>query len=467
LFLDWGITSALIKYLSQYRHENKPENQRVLIESALLLNTFIGTALSLALYTTSPYIAQNVFKQTELEALMKYSSFSLIGQSLLNVSWAVAVGYERMELRIGTTIVYSFLKSITGPILIYIGYGPIGAIFGDTGSIIISGIIGLFFVWVILRSETSMKASMSHIEGMRFLFQYGYPLFLSALIVGFIPSINNFLLALNVSNELIGNYNAGIRFSALISFFDMPIATVMFPLLSKLENDHLALQKVYQSSVKYTAIIILPVASVIAVLADPLVTILYDHGYEQTPLFVKLYMLSFFLAGFGRINTGNLLKGIRETHVNLRASVLNFVTTIPLSLLFIPRLGVIGLLFSSLIGSTIALAYRLNWVRKNMSFTIKWRASIKTVLAAAVAFIVSTLHIFLLHSSPWIEIITGGLLYLATYITVITTLRILTPTDLDNMEIIVKNTGSYSSTFILFTRVIRKLSGYDNKRRIR
>ena len=461
LFGDWGVSSALIKYLSQYRHEDKPENRRLLIESALILNTIIGVALSLVLYVSSPYIAQNVFKQPEIEALIKYSSLSLVGNSFLRTSWAVTVGYERMELRIGTTILYSLLKSIIGPVLIYLGYGPVGAILGDSAPVLFAGMIGLVFIWVLWRSETPVKPSLTHIGGMRFLLQYGYPLFLSALIMGVIPSINNFLLALNVSNELIGNYNAGIRFSALISFFSMPIATVMFPLFSKLENDHKTLKTVYQNSVKFTAIVILPIAMAITALAEQIVPVLYDTGFEHTPLFMKIYMPIFILNGFGGINTENLLNGIKETRVNLHASVVGFLTTVPLSFILIPRIGVIGLMTATILGSTTGLAYRLNWVQNNLKFTILWGTSTKTLLASIAAYLTTSIFISLIQTNPWIQLTLGGLLYLATYITAIITLKILTSIDLNYMETIFSSLGSFSNVFIRILRVIEKLSGYQ------
>jgi stage V sporulation protein B len=458
---DWGVSSALTKYLSQYRHEDKPENRRLLIESALIMNTIIGIALSFALYLSSSYIAQNLFKQPEIEILIKYSSLSLIGTSFLRTSWAVAVGYERMELRIGTTIIYSLLKSIVGPVLVYLGYGPVGAILGGSTPVLFSGMIGLVIIWTLWRSETPIKPSMNHIEGMQFLLQYGYPLFLSALIAGVIPSITSFLLALNVSNELIGNYNAGIRFSTLIAFFSMPIATVMFPLFSKLENDYIALKTVYQNSVKFTAIVILPVAMVITALADQIVTVIYDTGYEQTPLFMKIYLLIFILNGFGGINTGNLLNGLQETRVNLHASIVGFLTTIPLSFILIPRIGVIGLMTASILGSTIGLAYRLNWVQSNLKFTILWGTSTKTLIASAAAYLATTLFVSLIQTNPWIQLTLGGLLYLATYFTAIITLKILTPTDLNYMETIFSSLGPFSNVFLMILRVIGKLSGYQ------
>jgi O-antigen/teichoic acid export membrane protein len=461
LFIDWGVTPALIKYLALFRYENKPENRRLIVESALILNTTLGVMFSLVLFFASPYIAQNVFKQPEIAILIKYSSFSIIGNSLLRISWAVAIGYERMELRIGTTIVYSLLKSVAGPILIFLGYGPVGAILGEVGPVLFSSIIGLVFIWILWQSEPPVKPSMNHVEGMFFLLKFGYPLFLSALIGGIIPSLNNFILALNVSNELIGNYTAGIRFSALISFFSMPIATVMFPLFSKLENDSIALKTVYQNSVKFTAIIILPVAAVIIALADQIVIVLYDQGYEYTSLFMKIYMLIFILPGFGQINTGNLLNGLRETHVNLRGSVMSLLINVPLSFILIPRLGVLGLLIAMISGSVSGLLYRLIWVQKKMKFTILWRASIKTFLAAVGAFIISTVFISLIQVNPLIELISGGLVYLASYIAGVIRLKILSPTDLNYIETIFRSLGEFSKIFTLVILLMRKLSGYN------
>ena len=55
---------------------------------------------------------------------------------------------------------------------------------------------------------------------------------------------------------------------------------------------------------------ILPVAAVITVGVDHIVSVLYDTGYEHTPLFMRIYMLIFVLHRFCWINTGSLLNGL-------------------------------------------------------------------------------------------------------------------------------------------------------------
>ena len=64
---------------------------------------------------------------------------------------------------------------------------------------------------------------------------------------------------------------------------------------------------------------------------------------------MQMYLLLIFLQGFGDLTTGTLLNSLRETRVNYRASAVIAITTVPLSIFLIPRLGVVGLLIATLV----------------------------------------------------------------------------------------------------------------------
>ena len=96
----------------------------------------------------------------------------------------------------------------------------------------------------------------------------------------------------------------------------------------------------------------------------------------------------------------------------------------------------------------------------NLKFTILWGTSTKTLLASAAAYLTTALFVSLTQTNPWVELTLGGLLYLATYITGIITLKIPTPTDLNYMETIFSTLGPFSKIFTLFTQLVRKHSGY-------
>ena len=58
---------------------------------------------------------------------------------------------------------------------------------------------------------------------------YGFPSYAGSLLTGSLSYLSSFLMAIYVSNTLIGNYSAALNFIALMSFVLIPISTTLFP----------------------------------------------------------------------------------------------------------------------------------------------------------------------------------------------------------------------------------------------
>ena len=100
----------------------------------------------------------------------------------------------------------------------------------------------------------------------------GYRYRLAILSEVFFIQFYFFLLAIYVANNaLIGNYNLAQNFLVLITFVTSPINTMLFPAFSKFDGDteQTTLENVYQSSVKYSTLLVMPVIAAMMALAGP------------------------------------------------------------------------------------------------------------------------------------------------------------------------------------------------------
>lgn len=67
--------------------------------------------------------------------------------------------------------------------------------------------------------------------------EYRLPLSVSTILTGLLSQFYNFLMVIYCSDSMIGNYSIALNFSMLITFFTVPIATVLFPAFSKLGSE--------------------------------------------------------------------------------------------------------------------------------------------------------------------------------------------------------------------------------------
>jgi O-antigen/teichoic acid export membrane protein len=444
LLINVGTDQALIKYLSQFRYERKSENLRRLTESGIIISFAFGLFYSLVTYFSAGFLANRLFHEPEIEVLLKIFSIAILGQSLITTSWAVIIGYERMSLKSYHSIFYSILKSLTGPILVYLGYGPVGAALGEAGPMMFAGVLGLVFVYIIWRSVRKSQPTLSHLEGMKMLLVYGYPLFFSNLIVGIRPYLNTYLLSQFVANNLIGNYSVATKFSALIGFVVTPISQTVLPLFSKFEKRQNELEYVYKASIKYTSLIVYPMVAAITAMSPQIIEILYSDAYPQASLYMKLYLALFFFTGLGSLSNLRLLNSQHMTKTSLNINLLQNLVTLPLNIILIPRYGVIGLLISELIGPRVGTIYSLWVIKRDFGFAPDYQVTIKTFIPSLTGFVIASLVFSMVLWNPWLELFSGGLLVLLIYLGGLVVLGALTKRDVHDIRIITESIGPIS-----------------------
>jgi stage V sporulation protein B len=434
LFSDLGVNSALVRYLSQFRHEENYDALKSYIKAGLLINASIGVLLSVIVYALSGLLA-GIFNQPDLDLLIKIGSVNVLAQSMLSTAQSIFTGFERMELQSYTTILFATLKTLIGPVLIWLGYGPVGAIIGLTLPYIVAGSLGVFLVMFLLVSRLNKDGGESLLGTGRTMLIYGYPLFFSTFLSGGLGQLNNFLLALYVSSDLMGNYNAATNFGVLISFLTQPIATALFPLFSKLnfrKDDSLKI--VFQSTVKYAALITMPIVTVLVTLSDQIIRIVYAHGFSYASQFLWIYTLNFIFNAVGAISLSNLLNSQGRTDINLRMTLSALIIGLPLCFVLIPTYGVLGLLIIQLLASKPGLFYGLWWIKRNFGFTVDWLSSVKILFVSLCTWAITRIILSLLGLRYLYEFFVGGFLIVVLFLLLLPLTETIDREDIRNIR---------------------------------
>ena len=458
LLMSLGVQPAIVKYLAQYRHEGKTEYLRVFIEAGLIINLVSSVVLTFVVYLLSGFIANTIFNEAAQELFIKYLSISIIGQAFSTLAQGITVGYERMELRSLISIAYSFIKSIISPILVYIGLGTLGAVLGQTSPLLLSGAIGIFFIALIYRNEKAEQSPITHLEAIKTILTYGFPLYLASLLGGLLPQIYTTLLGVWETNERIGNYSVAMNFSVLLSFVTLPISTTIFPLFSKLKPEQGELAFLYRNAVKYSTLFGYPIIFTTVALADQIITILFRHKYIYAAYYLRIYMLTFLLIGLGSVCNGSLLNGQNRTDINFKSTLAKFVVSLPLSFYAIQTYGVVGLLYTYFVTAAVNTGINFVYIRRIFGFKINFQFLVKMLLISLVASFSAYEFTGMISLHPWIEFFTGGLLSVLIYFVGIVVTKALTKQDYTYLLKLSDSFGPFSNVFRRLVNVLISFS---------
>ncbi|MDD1751508.1 MAG: oligosaccharide flippase family protein [Methanotrichaceae archaeon] len=445
IFRDWGIPSAMIRYAAQYRAEDRATEVRSILLSGLIFEIALGLALTLVSLTLSDYLAVSVFDRPTIAPLIQIASFSILAGSLISAATAAFTGTDRLEVNSIMLICESVIKTALMIGLVYMGLSTSGAVIGFTTAAVIAGLIGMILTWSIYKKlprhagfKLEIKAYITE------MLRYGVPLSISAIVAGFLAQYYAFILPIyEPSDAIIGNYRIAQNFVVLIGFFATPITTVLFPAFSKLDfqKDKEALKNVFQFSIKYASLLVVPVATLVMSLSDPAVSTIFGTTYGTASLFLALLAISYLYAALGNLSAGNLLSSQGQTKLVLILALVTAAIGFPVGTILIPLFGVIGSIVGSLTVGFPSLFIALYWIRKHYNLTVDWSSSAKITLSSGVTGALTYLIVSQLNFASWLRLIIGVIIFVLILIPAMLFTRAITKPDLANLRVMIAALG--------------------------
>jgi O-antigen/teichoic acid export membrane protein len=462
IFRDWGVNQAMIRYTAQYRAEERTQEIRSIFMSGLIFEIILGILLSIVSFVLADFIATNVFNRPTIAPLIRIASFSILASGLVSAATAAFTGTERMKLSSVMIISHAIIRTTLIIVLVLFGFSTSGAVIGFMSATLIAGVIGILLMWTIYRQLPKPITLKLEIKAYtKEMLKYGVPLSLSVIMVGFVSQFHAFLLPIHYTtdNTIIGNFGIAQNFVILIGFVATPIVTMLFPAFSKLDHrkDKETLQNVYQSSIRYASLLVIPITALVMALSKPAVTTLFGATYQTAPLFLALLSISYLYTAFGGLSNGNLINGQGQTKLILKLTVLNTVISLPMGTILILQYGVIGLLITALIGGLPSLFGSLYYIKNNYGLTVDWGSSAKIMLSSIITAIITYVIVSQMTFASWINLLLGIIIFILILVPTMIVTRSITRSDLSNLRLMAGGLGGLSGLINKVLNLIEKM----------
>jgi O-antigen/teichoic acid export membrane protein len=419
LFADFGINQGIIKFTSSLRVKGEKYRLKKIVKYGLMLKTITGMAIFAVNFVLADWFASQILQRPDLTFQVRLASTGILFQVIFITATSAFVGLDRAEYNAVATNIQSFSKTIIQIALILLGLGVTGAVIGHVASFVVGGAAGLSILFVILREKDETNGGPEVREVLKTLVRYGAPLYVSLLLTGFIPAYQNVVLAIFTTDADIGNFRAAQNFAALMTVLAVPITTALLPAFSKLDSSTIQdIKAFFKLSNKYTAMLIVPITVLLIVYSTAIIQIIYGSTFASAPLFLATYCLLYFLVGLGYLTLASFYNGLGETRISMMISLITFLLLAILSPFLTSAYGVSGLIVAFLTGSAAGTVYGSYTARRRFHIEFDMASLAKTYLVSIVAALPSVLMLRLV-SSPFVNLVAGGFLYLLIYVTLV------------------------------------------------
>jgi putative peptidoglycan lipid II flippase len=466
---DLGIDQATIKYTTQYRTENDVEKLKNVVSAGTVSELLLGIVFTVISLILSGFMA-NILERPAIVPLIQIASFIILAGALLKVTQAVFIGYDKMNLHSVTLILHSILKTGLMILLVTLRYGAYGATIGNAISYLSAGLISIAILYlIIIKKLRKQEGKLQLVSTIKTMLKFGLPLSIAVILGGVLAQFYSFLLAIYTTDLLYGNYQIALNFAILVSIFATSVTTVMFPTFSKIkaQEDPKTVRSVFQYSIKYSTLLIVPLTFAVMVLSQPGVETLFQNKYEYAPFFLSLYVIAFLYSAVGNLSTGALIKSQGKTQVNMRITILTFIIGIVLGVVLIPQFGVLGLIATNLTAGIPGLIIALWWINKNYKATVDWKSSTKILAASAFSAILAYLILNQVNLASWISLLLGAAVFLGTYMITAPLIGAINYNDTKNLKDMLKSLGPLGPIVNPLLYPIEKITSKTRKSKIK
>jgi len=370
VFSDLGVVSYATREMSE-----QPQEIRELVPDMIAIRVL----LSLGIIVVAPLSALWLGKEPDIVRGIALASLGLIVYGIQGPLYSALAARERLDSLAGFSVVSQLAFWIAATLLLVLGVGYIGLIAASLLRVVVGTLLSGRMVWR-LRGFKVLSFSVKRWPN---LLHRSLPFAVSAVSFTIVNQFGQAFMSFQVSDTQLGLYSAAYGLVLIAMFLPQSFAIALYPtLVRELYAESNTGTKMIKRSLVYIMTAAMPLVVGGALLADRLIPQLYGAEFTgAVPVFrVFLYSLPirFVLELLGRVSSALHLESRTA-----RSNVASAVVTVTLTLLLVPRLGIVGGAVALLASGVLRLVWL--WLLIGTDRLLgDWRIPIRISAAAAV-----------------------------------------------------------------------------------
>ena len=364
VFVQSGFNTALIQ---------KKNVDEVDFSSVFYFSLVVAGILYVFLFFTAPLLA-NFFEEPKLVLVLRTLSFTLFLGAVNSIQIAVVAREMQFKKLFFSSVGAIIVSGAVGLVMANMGYG----VWALVGQQLTNQLMVMVILWITVKWRPRLVFSIKRVNN---LFSFGWKLLVSGLIDTLYINLQSLFIGKMFSPAILGFYNRGEQFPSLIvNNIDGSIQSVMLPTLSSHQEDRHRVKEIVRRSIVTSSFIVFPMMVGLAVIAEPLVTILLTEKWLPVVPFLQIFCASYAL---WPIHTANLqaINALGRSDIFLKLEIIKKIlgliilgVSIPFGVYAMAR----GVLVTGIIATFVNAYPNLKLI--DYSFQEQWKDIIPSLL---------------------------------------------------------------------------------------
>lgn len=422
-YLEFGISRSATQFVSKYLSQDDSAGVARAAVTSILINILIGLACGLVVLLLTPILAHEAFRiPAELQGQARLVFFSVALAvplvMLQSVLRAIAASYQEFAAINLVNLLGTALQYALACFLAWKGSGA--------GAVVLSTVLIRFFfvlsyaVLVARLMPGAVRLSHFDLGELRRLFRFGGWVTASQLVLQMLVYVDRFLLASLASLGAVTLFT--VPFEAITRLRVMPasVMATVYPAMaeSTSREGKPSLQPLYEKSIRYLLLLMLPLIMFIFMFGKALLTIWMGTAFAaHSAVVFQILSIGFLLNSLAYVSY-HAIQAVERPEIVGKYHLLIFPIYIAFSWVFVRHWGISGA------AAAASLRYGLDalllfWVAErycDCSMRFILRSSWLYILLLGVALALGLLAIRLSLTSPWLSLLLGLLAVASFYL---------------------------------------------------
>ena len=399
VFVLQGFTTALIQ---------KKDADKIDFSSVFYANIIMSALLYIILFFSAPLIAA-FYNEPQLVSITRVLSLNVFLGAFSAVHNAImsrSLEFKKSFIR-GLSNVLTY--GVVGLVLALLNFGAWSLVYAKLAGVFVGGIT----LWITVKWLPTFDFSLQRIKK---LFRFSSKILGTNLLNTIFNNIHSLIIGKFYNQADLGYYQRGQQIpQTIMTAVDGSLNEVMYPTLSILQNDLVALKSALRRSIRTSMYLVLPILFGLLVTAEPLTLVLLTEKWLPSVPYMQLAcVVCMFWPLSARTHA---LNAIGNSGLTFKLSLVSKAITLALILACV-KFGIYAIMLGTIFASCITFFITSYFVKKYINYSFKetlYDIVPSLILSLSMAFVVYLVRLASLHHlfCLFIQIFIGVFFYIS------------------------------------------------------